>query len=238
MSLLSKWFRIRGQKESDRTIFPAGDCALVVQFGNEIQEELNGKVQLLNEILMTEHMAGIVETVPTFRSLMVVYDPSVIIYEKLKEKLEKIPVTLTSHTAQGNIVEIPVCYGGKYGEDLKDVAAHAGLTEEEVIRIHSAGTYHIYMLGFLPGFPYLGGLDERIHVPRLDSPRTRIPAGSVGIGGSQTGIYPLDSPGGWRLIGRTPLRLYDPEREEPFLYKAGDSIRFVPVTEEEYEAML
>lgn len=238
MSFFSKWFRSRGSRQDDRVIFPAGDCALVVQFGNEIQQELNEKVQLLNEILTAEHMAGIVETVPTFRSLMVVYDPSVITFEQLKEKLERIPLASASVGAQGKVVEIPVCYGGAYGEDLKDVAIHAGLTEEEVIRIHSSGTYHIYMLGFLPGFPYLGGLDERIHTPRLDSPRTKIPAGSVGIGGSQTGIYPLDSPGGWRLIGRTPVRLYDPEREDPFLYRAGDSIRFVPITGEEYEAML
>ena len=136
------------------------------------------------------------------------------------------------------VVEIPVFYGGSYGEDLKDVAAHAGLTEEEVIKLHSSVDYNIYMLGFLPGFPYLGGLDPKLFTPRLDNPRTKIPEGSVGIGGEQTGIYPLESPGGWRLIGRTPLKLYDPDREQPFLYQAGDYIRFVPITAEEYEAYL
>ena len=201
-----------GKKPEDgRKILPAGDCALVVEFGNEINEALNRKVQCLNEKVAAAHVKGIVETVPTFRSLM---------------------------ETPYHVVEIPVCYGGSYGEDLKDVAAHAGLTEEEVIKLHSSVDYNIYMLGFLPGFPYLGGLDPKLFTPRLDNPRTKIPEGSVGIGGEQTGIYPLESPGGWRLIGRTPLKLYDPDREQPFLYQAGDYIRFVPITAEEYEAYL
>lgn len=132
------------------------------------------------------------------------------------------------------IFEIPVCYGGEYGPDIANIAEHAGLTEEEVIRIHSSKDYLIYMLGFLPGFTYLGGLDERLHTPRLANPRIRISAGSVGIGGSQTGIYPLDSPGGWQLMGMTPVKTYDPDREVPILVEAGDYIRFVPVDEEEY----
>ena len=184
-------------------------------------------------------MKGIVETVPTFRSLMVTYDPSEISFEQLKKELSGISVEESAgQETPHHVVEIPVCYGGSYGEDLKDVAAHAGLTEEEVIRLHSSVDYNIYMLGFLPGFPYLGGLDPKLFTPRLDNPRTKIPEGSVGIGGEQTGIYPLESPGGWRLIGRTPLKLYDPGREQPFLYQAGDYIRFVPITAEEYEAYL
>ena len=132
------------------------------------------------------------------------------------------------------ITEIPVCYGGVFGPDIENVAKLAGLTVEEVIKIHSQEDYLIYMLGFLPGFTYLGGLDERIHTPRLANPRIKIPAGSVGIGGSQTGIYPLDSPGGWQLIGKTPVKTYDPLREPPILFEAGQYIRFVPVTEDEY----
>ncbi len=132
-------------------------------------------------------------------------------------------------------MEIPVCYGGSFGPDLSFVAEHGKITEEEVIRIHSSRDYRIYMLGFLPGFPYLGGMDERIFTPRLNSPRTRIPAGSVGIGGEQTGIYPMDSPGGWQLIGRTPYRLFKPEQVRKPLYEAGDSIRFVPINQEEYK---
>lgn len=231
-SLLKKPGAVDGRK-----ILPAGDQALVVEFGNEISEELNRKVQLLNKKITGKRIGGIVETVPTFRSLMVLYDPSVISFEKLKRLLAAIPVKETgSREQKRRVVEVPVCYSGELGPDLADVAEHAGLSEEEVIRIHSEREYNIYMLGFLPGFPYLGGLDERLHIPRLDNPRTRIAAGSVGIGGSQTGVYPLDSPGGWRLIGRTPLKLYDPEREEPFLYEAGDYIRFIPITREEYEA--
>lgn len=222
-----------------RKILPAGDQALVVEFGQEISEELNRKVQILNQKITDRKIEGIVETVPTFRSLLVTYDPAVIGFQKLKQILEKIQADVDMSGDQGHhVVEIPVCYGGEFGEDLPDVAAHAGLSEEEVIRLHSEKEYNIYMLGFLPGFPYLGGLDPRLHTPRLANPRTKIPAGSVGIGGEQTGIYPLDSPGGWRLIGRTPLKLYDPDREEPFLYQAGDYIRFVPITREEYEAYL
>ena len=137
-----------------------------------------------------------------------------------------------SSVRSGRIVEIPVCYGGAYGEDLPFVARHAGLSEQEVITLHSAQPYRIYMLGFLPGFPYLGGLDERLHTPRLATPRTKIPAGSVGIGGKQTGIYPMESPGGWQLIGRTPLTLFAPGESLP--YAAGDSIRFVPVDKAEF----
>ena len=136
--------------------------------------------------------------------------------------------------AAGRLVEIPVCYGGDFGEDLGFVAAHGGLTEEEVIRIHSGRDYRIYMLGFLPGFPYLGGLDSRLFTPRLSAPRVKIPAGSVGIGGEQTGIYPLESPGGWQLIGRTPLTLFSPERGGALPYKPGDRIRFVPISPQEY----
>lgn len=225
------------KKMDDRRILPAGDCALVVEFGDSISEELNRKVQALNEALKKMELMGIVETVPTFRSLLVVYDPEFLTYGELRDRLLGIPVRSDGKDGRPpRTVEIPVCYGGEFGEDLADVAAFHGLSEEEVIRLHSGRDYPIYMLGFLPGFPYLGGMDERLHTPRLSSPRTRIPAGSVGIGGEQTGIYPMDSPGGWRLIGRTPLKLYDPDREEPVLYRAGDVIRFVPITGEEYEA--
>lgn len=222
-----------------RKILAAGDQALVVEFGNAIDEKLNKRVQLLNKNIEETGVKGVIETVPTFRSLMVIYDPAAVSFEKLKKILEDMPADGSKEEKEEKrTIEIPVCYGGEFGEDLPDVAAYTGLSEEEVIRLHSGREYNIYMLGFLPGFPYLGGLDKRIYTPRLQNPRTRIPAGSVGIGGEQTGIYPLDSPGGWRLIGRTPLKLYDPDREEPFLYQAGDYIRFVPITKEEYEAYL
>ena len=151
------------------------------------------------------------------------------------QHIEGVQDMIPEEASASRVFEIPVCYGGEYGPDIENIAKHAGLTEEEVIEIHSSKDYLIYMLGFLPGFSYLGGLDERIHTPRLANPRIRIPAGSVGIGGSQTGIYPLDSPGGWQLLGMTPVKTYDPEREDPILFEAGNYIRFVPVSEEEYK---
>jgi KipI family sensor histidine kinase inhibitor len=144
-------------------------------------------------------------------------------------------VDVKAGTRKKKVYEIPVCYGGAYGPDIETIASHAGLSVEEVIRIHASRDYLIYMLGFLPGFCYLGGLDERIHTPRLSNPRIKISAGSVGIGGSQTGIYPLDSPGGWQLMGMTPVKTYDPSRDTPILVEAGDYIRFVPIDEAEFQ---
>lgn len=160
----------------------------------------------------------------------------VISYDDLKKRLEiLLKMEVTAGEGCRKVYEIPVCYGGEYGPDIENIAEHAGLSVEEVIKIHSSRDYLIYMLGFLPGFCYLGGLDERIHTPRLANPRIKINAGSVGIGGSQTGIYPLDSPGGWQLMGMTPVKTYDPDREIPILVEAGDYIRFVPIDEDEYK---
>ena len=199
-------------------ICTAGDSSVLIEFGQEISPEINAQITAVVRLIKAQHIEGVTDMIPAFASLLINYDPRVVSYAGLRR-----------------IFEIPVCYGGEYGPDLQNIADHAGLTPEEVIRIHSAKDYLIYMLGFLPGFSYLGGLDDRIHTPRLANPRIRIPAGSVGIGGSQTGIYPLDSPGGWQLLGMTPVKTYDPEREVPILFEAGDYIRFVPVSEEEYQ---
>lgn len=216
-------------------ILTAGDAALTVEFGDEISGEINAKVQALDAAVQEAGIRGVVETVPTYRSLLVCYDPLTVRFSAIRRKIARLLRNLSAAASSGGrIVEIPVCYGGEYGQDLSDVAAHAGLSEDEVVRIHSSRDYLIYMLGFLPGFPYLGGLDPRIATPRLSTPRVRIPAGAVAIGGEQTGIYPIASPGGWRLIGNTPLRLYDPERGDPILYRAGDRIRFVPISKGEY----
>jgi KipI family sensor histidine kinase inhibitor len=216
-------------------ILPAGDCALVVEFENKIAPEVNARVMQLCAAIKGSAIKGVVDFIPTFRSVLVSYDPLVISYNKLQKRLQKlseIKSDAANNTAR--IFHIPVCYGGEFGEDIGDVAAHTGLSVDEVVAMHSEKPYLIYMLGFLPGFPYLGGLNEKLFTPRLPSPRTSIPAGSVGIGGEQTGIYPLASPGGWRLIGRTPLKPYDAKREEPILYAAGDYIKFDPVSETEY----
>lgn len=217
-------------------VLPAGDCSAVVEFGNVISEQTGGKVKSYMNMLKKEAPAGVTEAVPTFRSVLVQYDPAKILYRELKPKLEALAQScVAGDREQGRVIRIPVCYGGEYGPDLPFVAQNAGLTEEEVVERHAGREYLIYMLGFLPGFPYLGGLDEKLFTPRLETPRVRIPAGSVGIGGEQTGIYPLDSPGGWQLIGTTPVTVYDPDREQPIPYQAGDRIRFCPVSAETFQ---
>lgn len=221
---------------ADTRILTAGDSALLVEFGKEISPEINQRISAVVQLMKEQHIEGLVDMIPAFCSLLINYDPRVISYEEIRERVERlIKVDIKSENGKKKVFEIPVCYGGEYGPDLANIAAHAGLSEEEVIEIHSSQDYLIYMLGFLPGFTYLGGLDERIHTPRLANPRIKINAGSVGIGGSQTGIYPVDSPGGWQLMGMTPVKTYDPERETPILVEAGDYIRFVPISEEEYK---
>lgn len=218
-----------------------GDSALSVEFGNEISVEVNNKVsgfqKVIEEEMKAGHLKGIIETIPAFCSIMICYDPEVVWYEELEEQLRSLLDRDLSAQARGirRLIEVPVCYGGELGPDLKNVAEYAGITEEEVIKLHSGRDYLIYMMGFLPGFAYLGGLDPRLEIPRLPVPRPRIPSGSVGIGGKQTGIYPLDSPGGWNLIGKTPVRPFRLRRKNPLLYQTGDYIRFVPVSRGEYE---
>ena len=212
---------------------PVGVSGVLAVLDDSISESTGAQVAALREAIADAHISGVEETIPAYASLLVTYDPFLTDYAALCETLRMLEKQLSASSVRsGRIVEIPVCYGGAYGEDLPFVARHAGLSEQEVITLHSAQPYRIYMLGFLPGFPYLGGLDERLHTPRLATPRTKIPAGSVGIGGKQTGIYPMESPGGWQLIGRTPLTLFAPGESLP--YAAGDSIRFVPVDEAEF----
>ena len=220
----------------DVRIVPEGDLALLVEFENEISKECNARVTALNQRIKEEKLKGIVETIPTFRSLLIYYDPLQTSYRKLSARLKRL-TRQTKEAVQGDkrIIQIPVCYGGAYGEDMQDVCAHTGLSQEEVVKLHTGTDYLIYMLGFLPGFPYLGGLNERLATPRLKDPRKAIPAGAVGIGGEQTGIYPISSPGGWRLIGQTPIPLFDSRRKPPILYQAGDYIRFRAIDEEEYK---
>lgn len=214
----------------------AGDSAVCVEFGNEISPEINKKIRAFKIAVEKSDIPGIVETVPTYRSLLVHYHPEVIGFKALTEKFDKLMDSLSSiPIPPPTVIEIPVLYGGEMGPDIENVAEHNHKTVEEVIKIHTSEEYLIYMIGFIAGFPYLGGMSKEIATPRLKSPRVKIEGGSVGIAGEQTGIYPVASPGGWQLIGRTPLKLYDADREKPVLLEAGQYIKFAAVTEEEYK---
>jgi len=213
-----------------------GDGALLVEYGDGVDREVNEKVRAMALVIDRQRPAGVARLVPAYRSLAVFYDPLAVSPEDLQARLRELEATLEeADVASARTVDIPVLYGGEAGPDLETVAACHALAPEDVVRIHSATPYHIFAIGFAPGFPYLGGLDPRLHTPRLKTPRSLVPAGSVGIAEAQTGIYPSDSPGGWQLIGRTPLRLFDPSRKEPIRYGAGDRIRFVPISASDYD---
>lgn len=215
-----------------------GDRALIVEYGEGIDRAVNEKVRAMAAILRKSLPEGVEAVIPAYRSLSLLYDPLMVSTAQIAKVIEAADKNLTqTEIAEPRIVEIPVCYGGEFGPDLEIVADHNSLDPGKVIAVHTSVDYHIYMIGFAPGFCYLGGLDRRLHTPRRKTPRTLLPAGSVGIAESQTGMYPQDSPGGWQIIGRTPLRLFAPWREEPFLYQAGDRIRFVSVTEEQFRRL-
>jgi inhibitor of KinA len=212
-------------------IVTAGDSALVVEFAERIDPEVNGRVVALAETIDAERIGGVRDVVPTFRSVAIYFDPLRTDFDRLSERLERAAADARpAATIAREPIRIPVSYGGASGPDLEEVARYAGMTEAEVITLHSAPVYRVYMLGFVPGFAYMGTVDPRIAAPRRSTPRLRVPSGSVGIAGGQTGIYPSETPGGWQLIGRTLLKPFDPSRAEPFLLKAGDSVEFYPTT--------
>ncbi len=214
---------------------PAGERGLVVEFGDAVSIEINNQVRALALALEAAAIPGLMEVVPTYRSLGVEYDPQALSFEAAERKIREVAATLDPETLPApKRVEIPTVYGGVYGPDLPFVAEHTGLGEAEVIRLHSQTAYHVYMIGFSAGFGYLGGLPERLHTPRLPSPRVKVPKGSVAIGGSQTGAYPAETPGGWRIIGRTYMNLFDPLQAIPTPMQPGDTVQFIPITEEEY----
>lgn len=218
------------------TISPVGDCAISIDFGQVIDPKINRHIRQTIERIQELKLDGITELVPTYCALLIQYDAMLYSYSDICNLME--PMLEPSATDNANervtVIEIPTVYGGEFGPDLGFVASHNNLTEEEVVAIHSGTDYLVYMLGFIPGFTYLGGMDPRIATPRLSSPRTLIPAGSVGIAGEQTGTYPSDSPGGWQIIGRTPVTMYDMSKEQAALLSAGDYVRYVPIDEAEY----
>jgi len=214
-----------------------GETGLVVELGNKIDPKVNTRVHELSQLIQTKYSHLIETVIPTYCSLLVFFDPLQIARNELIQKIKDIVATMPEEQSEATgskTVVVPTLYGGEAGPDIEIVAKHNNLDIEEVIHIHSSVAYRIYMLGFTPGFPYLGGMSEKIAAPRLKTPRTRIPAGSVGIAGTQTGVYPIESPGGWQLIGRTPLKVFNPSAQQPFLYAAGDFLQFEPISALEY----
>jgi inhibitor of KinA len=217
--------------------YPLGDSAIVIQLGNEISESIQRHISSICSFLEDYSFEGFIEYVPAFTTVTIFYDALVTDYETtqslLQEMLQEIMEGIEEKDAL--VVEIPVLYGGTHGPDLPYVATHAGISEAEVIALHTSGEYLVYMIGFAPGFPYLGGMNEKIAAPRKETPRGKIAAGSIGIAGVQTGIYPIETPGGWQIIGQTPLKLFDVERQPPALLKAGNKLRFVAISEAEFK---
>jgi inhibitor of KinA len=222
----------------DFRIVPAGDSALVVEFENRLDPEVNARAISFAEAIQSAAHPGVRDVVPTYRSVAIYFDPLRTNLDALTAAVDAAAAAArASAGASVRLVEIPVCYGADHGPDLADVARFGGCSESEVVQIHSGVVYRVYLLGFVPGFAYMGSVDSRIAAPRRTTPRVRVPVRSVGIAGFQTGIYPMETPGGWNLIGRTPLAPFDPGRAEPFLMKAGDSVRFVAISPEAYAAM-
>ena len=215
---------------------PAGDQALLVEVSDRVDPDDNRRVHDLVREIEGQGVRGVVDLIPTYRSLLIQYDSMLTSYDDLRKQVEEIEKGMDDTAPESpRIVHIPVLYGGDFGPDLGLVAEQAGLTEDDVVSLHSGVDYLVYMMGFTPGFPYLGGLDDKLATPRRATPRPRTPIGSVGIAEGQTGVYPVTSPGGWQLIGRTPVNLFDADREPPSLLNAGDYVRFSPLTgEEEY----
>lgn len=239
-------------EKSAYKLTPFSETGIMVTFGNEIKESIHHKVASLSDYLEEHPFTGLVEYIPAFTSVTVFYNPMEVrnlnvelsadinpimplSYQIVAQMLENILTELNPESDfQATVIEIPVCYGGEFGPDLEYVAEYHKMTPEEVIKIHTQGNYLVYMIGFAPGFPYLGGLSEKIATPRRSSPRLVIPAGSVGIAGDQTGAYPIETPGGWQLIGRTPVSLFRPQDDPPILLRSGNLVKFKPISLEEY----
>lgn len=219
-------------------IIPLGDSAILIEIGDDAVA-----VRSLSTALQEKLISGVRDIVPAYTTVAVFYDPLVLSAnvaanpdEVIRLWVEEIAKTVLQTMPPGRERVIPICYGGAYGADLETMASVKAMSVAEVVRLHSSAVYEVRAIGFSPGFPYLSGLPEALHMPRKASPRTEVPAGSVGIGGAQTGIYTLATPGGWNLIGRTPLSLFRPEAEEPAWLQVGDKVRVEPITQEQFKA--
>lgn len=234
------------------SIEPLGDCGLLIKLGDEMNEATLAKVTAVTDRLeAASSWRGFIECVPAFASVALYYHPYLVsigrgpgeeqdetVYDTVCRRVRAVLAELQFDEAEPSaprLVRIPVCYGGEFGPDLEAVADHAGMDADEVVALHSGAAYTVYMIGFAPGFPYLGGMPDRISAPRRSEPRLKIPPGSVGIAGAQTGVYPIGTPGGWQIIGRTPIALFRPQHRRPSLLQSGDRVAFVPITREQFE---
>ena len=223
-------------------IVAAGDAAFIVELENRIDPVVNETAIALAKAIQTSAVPGVRDVVPTYRSVAIHFDPLRTDYDALVARVNRWMEEDGSPTLEGtrrphgapSPIRVPVCYAGEFGPDLAAVAAFAAVSEAEAVRLHTSRVYRVFMLGFMPGFPYMGVVDQRIAAPRLSTPRVRVPVGSVGIAGMQTGIYSVSTPGGWRIIGRTPLKPFDLSRGEPVLFKPGAAVQFYPIDPGEY----
>lgn len=223
---------------ADFSIEPMGDAALLVAFADRLDAAINARVVWLAEELRRIRPPGVRDIVPAYHSLAVYFDPLRTDGDKLTALLEaSAAASRDAGIAPAAVRQVPVCYGGSYGPDLDDIVTVTGLSAADIIARHSAPTYRVFMIGFTPGFAYMGPVDPAIAVPRRATPRVRVPVGSVGIAGQQTGIYPSETPGGWQLVGRTPVRPFQPTRPQPFLFATGDAVQFVPIDAEAYRRL-
>ncbi|MBO9605963.1 MAG: 5-oxoprolinase subunit PxpB [Paenibacillaceae bacterium] len=249
-----------GEREPAPEVYPLGDTAVTIRFATAIGDAASKRVRALDAYLLSRPLPGMIEAVPAYTALTVFYDPQAVravaaaaAFTSLAAErggganrgtaadtigellLEAAAASMERGTSAAGAVlrevEIPVCYGGAFGPDLAEVAAHCGLSADDVVRLHTEAAYTVDMIGFVPGFPYMSGLPPALAAPRRKTPRAAVPAGAVGIGGAQTGVYPLATPGGWQLIGRTPLRLFRPEHDQPSLLAPGDRVRFAAIGE-------
>jgi inhibitor of KinA len=223
---------------SEPRFLACGDRALSVELGDEITRDINARILALEYLLQQKRVPGVGETVPSYRALLVYYDPLVVGYEELTATLRALLAEARPEVLPPvRTVELPCCYGGELGFELEAAAAKLGLGPDEMARLHAGADYYVYFVGFTPGLPYMTGMPERLTIPRLTNPRVKTPPGSVSIGGVQCCIYSVESPGGFWVLGRTPVRMYDPTAPDPILLRAGDHVRFRPVDRAEYDAI-
>jgi inhibitor of KinA len=218
-------------------LIPSGDTSIVVEFGDRIDRDVNRRVLNATTVLKSANIKGIIEVVPTYRSLMVHYDPLKVSSKLLEDLLPPLLEIDDSYEIQARRWHIPVCYEHELAPDLEYVARSAGMSTGDVARLHSSKSYHVYMIGFLPGFPYMGDLPEELRLPRRDTPRVNVPMGSVAIAMAMTAVYPVESPGGWHLIGTTPIQMFDSTATNPALFSAGDQVQFMEISNADFLAM-